>query len=84
MNVTLRKLPYSAWLPNGWQAHIVFDEPQAQPNYGPGWGLGDFGQCVNYQGLVSPELRGQSKRFVGVLATYSAKPRFTREKEQAP
>lgn len=46
---------------------LEFPSPQSHPNFGEGWGLGDFGTCNNYQGLRSPSDRSL---FSGVIAYF--------------
>ena len=49
---------------------IEFETTQSNPNFGQGWGLGDFGRCKTYQGINSDDLTG----FKGVVAYYDGRP----------
>lgn len=60
--------------PNGcYEVVIEFDKPQSHPNFGEGWGLGNFGNCKTYQGLQDVTLPGMNT-YTGVVAYYDGKP----------
>lgn len=78
-SVSIKKLPYGlhGLFERGYEAHIVFVEPQERPNFGFGWGLGNFGKCVWYTGLEPREMAGRLKPFASVIAIYDGKPDFS-------
>lgn len=80
MKVTLRDAGFSNNYPNHcWEAVIIFDSPQAQPNLFEGFGLGNFGDCKDYQGSRDLSLPSGSN-FTGVIAYYDGKPSFSDDK----
>ena len=63
--------------PNGcYEAVIHFAHPQSHPNFGEGWGLGDFGDCKTYKGIEDAGI-ATSERFTGVIAYFNGVPKLS-------
>lgn len=70
---SVRNAGFSLAYPSGcYEVILDFLREQHDPNFGPGWGLGNFGHCKDYQGIRTPDFR----MFTGVVAYYDGEPNF--------